>query len=68
MNMDEANPVKGNKSANRQKEKKFRECIAYPLIPSLPKPRAGTVPSVASELCPLVWAIADRGEEPGPRS
>ena len=54
MNTDEANPVKSNKSTNRQKEKKVRECTAYPLVPSPSMPSTGTMPGVATELCPLV--------------
>ena len=54
MNTDEANPVKSNKSANRQKEEKVRECTAYPLVPSPSMPSTGTMPGMATELCPLV--------------
>ena len=54
-----------------KKEKKVRECTGYPLVPSPSMPSTGTVPGVATELCPLplsVGAVADRGEGPGSRS
>lgn len=54
MNTDEANPVKSNRSANRQKEEKVRECTAYPLVSSPLMPGIGTMPGVATELYPLV--------------
>ena len=55
MNMDEAKLVKSNKSANRQKKEKVQRMHSISSGSSPLMPSAGTEPSVASELCPLVW-------------